>query len=423
MGIIKNKFVLSIATILTLATYANADVSSDIAELKKQIELLQNKVQNQEEQTQSLIDETSDLQTGFNFTTIDTSKKHSGLGAAASKVYYSKSPLSIGGYGNIDYYRKSREGTNNVDNIDVYRFIPYIGYRFSDNIILNVELEFEHGGIKDGAGGDGYVIIEFMYLDFLINKEFNVRVGNMLVPMGLINEKHEPTVFTTVQRPNTSKKLVPSTWHENGILAYGQLTEDLSYHLGAFSALQLNRGIGQGNDWLRDSRAGSFRIDESNERLGLGVVARVDYTGINGLFVGASTYIDSNLVMADIHFDYNLYAFRTYGVYTQTDRSKTVIGEPEKANGGFINLGYDISSLSKSQNKMPIFIQYESVSAQDKITGGGSVDSTDTITLGINYFPHEQVVLKADYAMQKDNSLASNADETNIFSLSMGFIF
>ena len=408
-----SKTTLSIATTLLLSTSLSADALSDV-----QAEVAELKAQ-----TQTLIDEVSNLQTGFEYTTADADKKHSGLGASASKVYFSKSPLSIGGYGKIDYYLNSNENGVNTDNIDVYRFIPYIGYRFSDNLILNVELEFEHGGVKDDATGDGYVIIEFMYLDFLLNEKYNIRVGNMLVPMGLINEKHEPTVFTTVQRPNTSKKLIPSTWHENGLLAYGQITDELSYHLGAFSALQLGRGLGEGNDWLRKSRVGSFRIDETSERLGLGVVARVDYTGINGLFVGASTYVDSNLVMGDVHFDYNLDAFRTYGVYTQTNRSETISGEPERAKGGFINLSYDLSTLTKYQDKTPIFVQYETVSAQDKVTDGTSVDSTDTITLGINYFPHEQVVLKADYAMQKDNSKASNEDETNIFSLSMGFIF
>ena len=72
---------------------------------------------------------------------------------------------------------------------------------------------------------------------------------------------------------------------------------------------------------------------------------------------------------------------------------------------------------------MPVFVQYESVAAQDKITDGAGKASTDTITVGVNYFPHEQVVLKADYAMSKDNSKASDVDETNVFSLSMGFIF
>jgi hypothetical protein len=288
---------------------------------------------------------------------------------------------------------------------------------------MNTELEFEHGGAKEGATGDGYVIIEFMYLDFLLYDGFNIRVGNQLVPMGLINEKHEPTLFTTVQRPNTSKKLIPSTWHENGLTAYGNVTDDLTYKLGVFSALQLDRGVGEGNDWLRDSRVGSFRIDEDEERLKPAVVARLDYTGVDGLMVGVSTYNDSNLMMIDTHFNYQKDAFRTYGVVTQTNRDDAPIGEPEKAQGGFINLSYDMLSFTKSKDKVPAFIQYESVSAQDELSGGGSVDSTDTITVGVNYFPHDQVVLKADYAMHKDNSKDSSEDETNIFSLSMGFIF
>ena len=442
MRTIKNKLFLSTAAALLVSTTAFADNTSDIAEIKRQIaelvkksqeleaksialdeksEELEKKSIELEEQSQALIDETSDLKTGFNYTKVDTTKSYTGMGAAASKVYYSKSPLSIGGYGKIDYVHSSKEGTADADKIDVYRFIPYIGYKFTDNIIMNAEIEFEHGGSKDGAAGDGYVIIEFLYLDFLFNENINLRVGNQLMPMGLINEKHEPTLFTTVQRPNTSKKLIPSTWHENGIMAYGKITDDLTYKLGAFSALDLTMGAGEGNDWLRDSRIGSFR---NSNRLGLAVAGRLDYTGINGLLVGASTYVDSNLVMADIHFDYQLDAFRTYGVYTMTDRSDTVIGEPEEAKGGFINASYDMLSLVPDMNKkLPMFVQYESIKAQDSVTGGTSVDSTDTVTVGINYFPHEQVVLKADYAMSKDNSKASNVDETDVFSLSMGFIF
>jgi hypothetical protein len=412
-----------------LATSALADDKAEIEALKQEVKELR-------EISQTLIDETSDLKTGFNYTTVDNEKSHSGLGSAASKVYYSKSPLSIGGYAKMDYYHKSNEGSSNSDNVDVYRFIPYIGYKFTDNIIMNTELEFEHGGAKEGATGDGYVIIEFMYLDFLLYDGFNIRVGNQLVPMGLINEKHEPTLFTTVQRPNTSKKLIPSTWHENGLVAYGNVVDDLTYKLGVFSALQLDRGVGEGNDWLRDSRVGSFRIDEKTERLKPAVVARLDYTGVDGLMVGVSTYNDSNLMMIDTHFNYQKDAFRAYGVVTQTNRDGATtfnytnddgdvvtVNEAEKAQGGFINLSYDLLSFTKSKDKVPAFIQYESVSAQKELHGGGSVDSTDTITVGVNYFPHDQVVLKADYAMHKDNSKDSSEDETNIFSLSMGFIF
>ncbi|MGB3962626.1 MAG: porin [Sulfurimonas sp.] len=398
---------LSIFTALLLTSSAFASEATELEALKQEVKELR-------EMTNTLVDETSDLKTGFSYTTVDTQKSHSGLGSAASKVYYSKSPLSIGGYGEM-YYAQTTEGDAKVD---VYRFVPYIGYKFSDNIILNVELEFEHGGVKDGAAGDGYVVVEFMYLDFLLNKNANLRVGNMLMPMGLINEKHEPTLFTTVQRPNTEKTLIPSTWHESGVMAYGEIAEGLSYRLGGFTALDLSMGAGKGDSWLRDSRIGSFG-DTQRDDLGLGVVARVDYTGINGLLVGASGYTDTHIKMYDIHADYKLDAMRLYGVYTQTTRSDAPSGEPESAKGGYINASYDMLSFTSWSEKMPLFVQYESVAAQDTIAGGTSVAPKKTTTVGINYFPHEQVVLKADYAMQTQE----NKTDLAIASVSMGFIF
>lgn len=418
---------LALFAAFALSSSASASDSSDIELLKQEIKELR-------EITQSLVDETSDLKTGFNYTTVDTSKSHSGLGAAASKVYYSKSPLSIGGYGEMYYAHTSNESSADTSKVDVYRFVPYIGYKFTDNIILNTEIEFEHGGVKEGAEGDGYAIIEFMYLDFLFNKNANIRVGNMLLPVGLINQRHEPTLFTTVQRPSTEKNLIPSTWHESGIMVYGDIVENLSYKVGGFTALDLSMGAGEGDKWLRDSRIGSFG-NTPREDLGLAVVARVDYTGINGLLVGVSSYLERDLSMFDLHLDYNLDAFRAYGVYTQTSRSNATtytynagtdtdpdmktVNEPEKAKGGYINFGYDVLSFTSLSEKMPLFVQFESVAAQDEISGGGSVDAVETTTVGLNYFPHEQVVLKADYAMKKEDG----GKDSDIFSLSMGFIF
>lgn len=412
MKLLNNGLGLSIVAALMLSTTSHADTASDIAELKKEIAELK-------EKTQILTDETSNLQTGFNYTTVDTTASHSGLGSAASKVYYSKSPLSIGGYGEMYYAHTSNEGAPNSSKVDVYRFVPYFGYKFSDNIILNVELEFEHGGVANdgGTAEGGEVIVEFMYLDFLINKNANLRVGNMLMPMGLINERHEPTLFNTVQRPNTSKNLIPSTWHESGVMVYGDITDGLSYKLAGVTGLDPSK---TGDKWLRDGRGGSFE----NSNPALGVVARVDYTGVNGLLVGASTYMDSDITIWDTHVDYNLDALRVYGVYTQSTRSDKAAlaagaAEATDAKGGFLNVGYDLLSFTSSKNKMPLFVQFENVAARDKLINGGSIASIDTTTVGINYFPHEQVVLKADYAMQKQDGTA----DKNIASLSIGFIF
>lgn len=414
MKFFNNNLGLSIAAAVMLSTTLQADTASDIAELKNEIAQLK-------EQTKILTDETSNLQTGFNYTTVDNKASHSGLGAAASKVYYSKSPLSIGGYGEMYYSHTNKESGSNTSKVDVYRFVPYIGYKFTDNIILNTELEFEHGGVANdgGTAEGGEVIVEFIYLDFLINENANIRVGNMLMPMGLINERHEPTLFTTVQRPNTAKQIIPTTWHESGVMVYGDIFEGLEYKVAGVTAL--NPTIDSDTSWLRNARGGSFTNNDPK----LAVVGRVDYRGINGLFVGASAYMDSNIDIWDAHMDYKFRGFRAYGTYAEAHRSNAQELTPSPtlpsqidAKGGYINIGYDLLSLTSSSKKMPVFVQFESVNTADKKTDGTSINSIDTTTVGVNYFPHEQVVLKVDYAMQSQGAI-----DQDIFSLSVGFIF
>ena len=410
------KITVSLATVGMLSgVTVFADDAAEIAKLKQEIAELQ-------ETTQTLVDETSDLKTGFNYTTIDTKQSHSGLGAAASKVYYSKSPLSIGGYGEI-YYSTTSGNNPNSSKVDVARFVPYIGYKFTDNIILNAEIEFEHGGVNIENGKGAEVIVEFMYLDFLVNNNFNIRAGNMLVPMGLINERHEPNLFTTVQRPQTAKYLIPTTWNESGLMAYGNIMNGLEYKAALLTALNTKVST---DKWLRDSRGGAY--ENANPKFA--GVARVDYTGINGVMVGGSVYYSpkatkanggGSLTMFDIHADVKYKGARVYGVYTQTTRGEAVdrnTSSVKKGNSGYINASYDVLSLTNSSFSLPIFVQYENVKPQASRFDGTSGDATSITTIGANFFPHDQVVLKTDYAMAKTAGVKDNT-----FSVSMGFIF
>ncbi|MCJ7764422.1 MAG: porin, partial [Thiovulaceae bacterium] len=189
------KTVLALSVAAVLANVAYADTASELQTLKQQVAALQ---ANQE----ALVDETSNANVGF--TTVDTAFSHNGMGPAASKVYRSSSPLSIGGYGDMYFADSDKKGADNI--ADVYRFVPYIGYKFTDNIILNTEIEFEHGGANPEMDEpEGYAIVEFMYLDFLLDQAFNVQLGHLLVPMGLIGLRHEPTLYNTVQKPKTEK--------------------------------------------------------------------------------------------------------------------------------------------------------------------------------------------------------------------------
>ncbi|HIP54601.1 MAG TPA: porin, partial [Sulfurimonas autotrophica] len=177
-----------------------------------------------------------------------------------------------------------------------------------------------------------------------------------------------------------------------------------------------------------NGRGGSF----TNKNPKVGGFARADYTGIKGLLAGVSIYADNRIKMFDIHADYKIGAFEAYGVYTQTTRSnggQLVAGESTKAKGGYLNLSYDILSFTGSKYRVPIFIQYDSVDAQSSLVAPTTAqyDPVNTTTVGINFYPHEQVVFKADYAMPDNsfgNDLSTNTKNgEDIFSISLGFIF
>ncbi|MGZ8548165.1 MAG: porin, partial [Sulfuricurvum sp.] len=281
---------LSAAAAMVITTTLGADELSDLKTqlkiLSERLSTLETNEKKQVEQTQSLTDELINVQNATSFTAVDESKALQGMGPAASKVYYSKNPLSIGGYGEFYYSKYSHDGDPTQEKNafgDTLRFIPYIGYKFSDSIILNSELEFEHGGEE--------VSVEQLYVDFILDPLATIRAGHQLVPMGYVSLYHEPTLFNTVQRPDVEKYLIPSTWHELGLSVYGK-TDSFEYQAGAFSALDMKNVAFDGTpltdqNWIRKARVGnksSAGIDN------LGLAARLDYNGINGLQVGTSAY-------------------------------------------------------------------------------------------------------------------------------------
>lgn len=434
---------LSAVTAMALTTTLGADELSD---LKTQLKLLSERLSTLEandkkqiEQTDALTSELINVQNQTSFTAIDADKAIQGMSPAASKVYYSKNPLSIGGYGEL-YYSKYNDsvGTGDTKNAygDTYRFIPYIGYKFSDNIILNSEIEFEHGDT---------VAIEQLYVDFVLDPLATIRVGHQLVPMGYVNLYHEPTLFNTVIRPDVERQLIPSTWHELGLSMYGK-TDSFEYQLGTFTALDMSNATTgtpvSTKDWIRKARVGNESDNSSTGMDNMAVVARLDYNGINGVQVGISGYTgkagnavvagksqEGQMTMFDLHALYQNEGFKARALYTEShlsnaDSYKTDM--PESARGGYVNLEYNILPFfTSSSDRMPLFFQYENYNLATKMANGGSFGTTESYTYGLNYFPHDQVVLKAEYMLRHNENTATTSSYINegIYSLGLGFIF
>lgn len=421
---------------------------ADIREMKKQIEVL--------------TEEMEKLKLGA----VAEPKYESfmGLGPAASKVYGVEKGLSLGGYGEI-VYENYLHGTKK-DFADALRFVLYTGYKFNDWIVMNTELEFEHAGIKNVGGSttnvtpivnstrQAEVYVEFMYLDFLLSKSFNVRTGLMLMPVGLVNELHEPTVFNGVLRPDVERNILPSTWRDIGIMTYGELG-NLDYKLALVNGLRADR-FSKGN-WIRGGRQQGAEI---NADVWAGV-ARLDYEIVDALNVGGTYYFgraghgigtqqdplpngiekEATVSLWEVHADYQRKGLQLRGLYAKggldgNDALKAAPpGDVGKAvEGWYVEAAYDVMPFIKTGSEMSLtpFVRYESYDTHKEVFTGTRDPSQDrtVITAGLGFKPHSQVVLKADYQWRDTASTlpagkGTGLDENKInqFNVGIGFIF
>ena len=300
------------ALVLGIPTGGHAADEARMLQLEQQLQTMQkamtsmqtelqslrsaHKQEREQEQEQTrrrdvLAEEVDKLRTSLtlpDFTPLSMEDRKYGLGPAASKVYGVAQGLSIGGYGEA-YYRKdvSDKTRSDRDTTDYLRFVLYTGYKFSDRIILNAELEFEHASTSTG----GSVSVEFAYLDFLMYEWANFRAGMLLAPMGIVNELHEPVFFNGVERPEVERRIIPSTWRENGVGIFGELLPGLEYRVYGMNAL---KGVSESSGGASLNFKEHYRStrQKGGEALAedIAFVARLDYSPILNATFGGSVY-------------------------------------------------------------------------------------------------------------------------------------
>lgn len=365
-----------------------------------------------------------------------------GLGPAASKVYRAGQGVSIGGYGELLYQNfasttDAGARSNRTDQLDLLRAVLYFGYKFDDQWVFNSELEFEHA--STGAGGEAS--LEFAYLDFLWREELNARVGLLLLPVGFINEQHEPVTFFSASRPAVERVVIPTTWRENGAGVFGDWG-DFSYRAYVVNGFDASGFSAAG---LRDGRQQGAQA-EAND---MAVVGRVDWSGLPGLVVGASGYngragqdlvdatgreIAAGVAMGEGHVQWNWRGVqvRVLGVTADVDdaaRLNQALGFTGKQTigdvitGYYAELGYDVlTALGGHDASLTPFIRWESYDTQEDVSAGFRHDTANDVTIlavGVAWQPMAQVIFKADW-QNMDNVAGTGVDQ---FSAAAGFIF
>ena len=414
-------------TIAALLLIASSAAAQNVTDLEQRLRALEEKVQ-QLSEVQREIDvltrEIEALKNGEVSKPAATASTY-GLGTAASKVYRSQPGISIGGYGEFTYRRVQGEPAT----ADMLRGVLYTGYKFSDRALFNSELEIEDASTEVG----GNVNLEFAYLDFLTHPAANVRAGLLLMPMGLVNEQHEPTAYLAARRPLTEQVIIPATWSELGAGLFGDRGR-WSYRGYVITGLKGSEFNGE--EGLREGRQGGGNAIAED----LAAVARVDFHPFEGTMFGASLYrggsgqnlaggYHGRVTLAELHADSHLRGAIVRGLFARgTARDVAHVSESAdpigSAFGGwYVEAGYDLAVL-RAQSAMSLipYARYERANTQRRMPAGfvrNPENDREIFTLGVAYKPLPQTVIKADWE-NVQNRARTGADRVN---LSLGYIF
>jgi hypothetical protein len=388
-----------------------------------------------------------------------------GMGPAASKIYGLTRGLSIGGYAEALYSAviADRRKSGEHDRADMARAVLYAGYKFTDHVLFNTEIEFEHAtteetattanGTSEAEEG-GSVSVEFATLDFLIRDEVNARAGLMLLPVGFLNEVHEPPFYYGNHRPDVELLNLPSTWRELGAGIFGRIADQVSYKLYAVTSMN---AVGFEPSGIREGRqqGSSARADD------LAFAGRLDWEPIPELLVGASAFIgetgqdqsfDSDadgiddvrlpnalLTLWEAHSQIQTHGLRVRGLFSMShlenagalNRDLLATGTlpageaiAENTIGGYGEVGYEILQWIAPDSGWTVepFVRAEYIDTQYDMPSGFTADKShqfQVYTVGVSAKPIANVVLKFDYR-NRQARVGELGDEVN---LGIGVVF
>ncbi|MBT5572925.1 MAG: porin [Nitrosomonadales bacterium] len=363
------------------------EMKEELAKLKAENELLRGDVKEVAAENKSLRGEVEDV-------AVATDE------AIKAQVKLSNK-TTIGGYGELHYNNlRDQKGQSNKHEMDFHRFVLFVNYEYNDKLRLVSELELEHSVSGDGQVGE--IELEQAYVQYDVTDRTSVVGGLFLMPVGILNETHEPSTFYGVERNNVEKYIVPTSWWEGGAMVQHEIMDGLGIDLTVTSGLKAT------SDTDFDVRDGRQKVGSADAHK-LAYTGRLKYTAIPGLeLAGTVNYQDNfgqdayegvgSATLYEAHAVYNRDQFGLRALYATWD----IEGSAVKALGQDKQYGYYVEPsyrFSVYGEDLGVFTRY---SLWDNKDGSGSTLDTKykQYDVGLNWWVDKDVVLKVDYQIQ-----------------------
>ena len=361
--------------------------------------------------------------------------------------------VNVTGYGETHFNVPTDD---RINTFDAHRFVIGINARFTDWIFLNAEIDYEHAA--------QVLEFEMAYLDFLLDPKFNARAGTVLIPVGFLNEFHEPVLFWTVERPVFHNRVVPTSWNGTGggfFGTFGNFLGGMNYRLYMVNSVRsveasgCSNGHGRGGDCgqfkgssgLRSGRndADSLKVDD------YAVTGRFEFSRLfpglqlaGSFYTGNTTHglIQQNgrttLLEADIKYRYKWFDMNASIANAHVNNAAELNNFAISQGNASGNIASDVFGwnvqfgihwpqlLGKStSHDVVTHFMYEFIDTQNNMPAGfapnnGSGGETDVYTAGVAWFPSTpNVALKADFTHQRYNDGTSRDD----FNFGFAYMF
>ncbi|MCE9685726.1 porin [Shewanella sp. AS16] len=324
-----------------------------------------------------------------------------------------KSATTIGGYGEL-HYNNIHNNLNDTDKkeMDFHRFVLFFGHEFNDKTRFFSELEVEHVIASHEEEDAGEVELEQAYIEHDFSDSLTGKAGLFLMPVGIMNETHEPPAFYGVERNPVEKNILPVTWWEGGLALNVKAAPGLAFDAAVTSGLKVEEDF--------KVRGGRQKVSEAAAE-DLAYTGRVKYTAVPGLELAATLQYQSDIAQSSLadsasatlfsaHAIYSIQNFTVKALYAQWD----IDNAAAEALGRDKQKGFYIEPAYRFNEKVGIFARYNE---WDNEAGNGNDTEVTQTNFGVNYWLHENVVFKADY------EIVGGAKDADGFNLGVGYQF
>ncbi len=349
---------------------------------------------------------------------------------------YAKSVV-VGAYGEMTYNQPEDDN----GEIDVQRLVLLFGYKFDEKTQFFTEIELEH--VEE-------IFVEQAFVNYAVGDNVSLRGGLMLVPMGIINEYHEPTTFNGTERPAVDNVIVPTTWRELGVGVNGRFPDaSISYQAYIFNGFKSAEmdgeggvsGLLRGSNGLRGGRQKGIRSTINSPTFS----TKIDYYGLPGLRLGLSGYFGNTqpdddvqdfdgsdigvaMVGLDARYAYRRFTARGQFIYaslSDTEAYNTLTGRDlgSALMGYYIEGGFNLLPLTAKQRLFAFarFEQYDTHASTDGALVRNDAYNRTDITTGLSYHIAPGVVVKGDYQFRDNKLSGDNVKDRLNFGIGVWF--